>query len=132
MLLVVEVQPEPACSKFDYEEKILAKLIRMEIEVDQVLKETKQTVASMQKELDDFRRESIDTTKQVDTQISELEQLKTSVTNLAEAMRNQMDEYTVNTKSMVKGNVFFITFWLQYSFVFKTTKYHDRYAIKKN
>ena len=110
MLLVVEVQPEPACSKFDHEEKILAKLIRMEIEVDQVLKETKQTVASMQKELDDFRRESIDTTKQVDTQISELEQLKTSVTNLAEAMRNQMDEYTVNTKSMVKGNVFFITF----------------------
>ncbi|XP_053400881.1 complement C1q tumor necrosis factor-related protein 2-like [Mercenaria mercenaria] len=34
---------EPACSRFDYEEKLLAKVVRMEIKVEQMVEEIKKT-----------------------------------------------------------------------------------------
>jgi uncharacterized protein YicC (UPF0701 family) len=40
---VAVARNEPACSKFDYEEKLLEKMIRMEIKMEQMVNEIKKT-----------------------------------------------------------------------------------------
>jgi len=53
------VTGEPACSKFDFEEKTLQKLVRMEFNFEKVLEEfneVKQRVADNSKELQDERK----------------------------------------------------------------------------
>ena len=39
----VEAKHEPTCSKFDFEEKVLEKTIRMEIKMEQLVNEMKKT-----------------------------------------------------------------------------------------
>jgi uncharacterized protein YicC (UPF0701 family) len=40
---VAVARNEPACSKFDYEEKLLEKMIRMEVKMEQMVNEIKET-----------------------------------------------------------------------------------------
>lgn len=55
--LAFPVLCEPACSKFDYEEKLLEKMVRMEFEVGQTLKEIKVISKKVTEDLAEIRQE---------------------------------------------------------------------------
>ncbi|XP_045205567.2 complement C1q-like protein 2 [Mercenaria mercenaria] len=50
---------EPACSKFDFEEKLLEKVIRMEIKVEQIVEEMKKTKTDMTKRVTNAENNAI-------------------------------------------------------------------------
>lgn len=53
ILAVVHGEGEP--SKFDYDQKLLDKMIRLEFEVSRMLNESKEAMATVRKDLSDMR-----------------------------------------------------------------------------
>ncbi|XP_053375911.1 complement C1q and tumor necrosis factor-related protein 9A-like isoform X2 [Mercenaria mercenaria] len=122
----VSLATEPVCSKFDYEEKLLEKMIRTEIKVeaieseivktqDSVLKtlnEIKKKVADINDKFEDLRNniteEMIAKTKDLEKKEelfkNSFEELRTKFTN---DMENQRNALTVAKEEMAKPSVAF-------------------------
>ncbi|XP_053400226.1 collagen alpha-2(VIII) chain-like [Mercenaria mercenaria] len=50
---------EPACSKFDFEEKLLEKVIRLEIKVEQIVEEMKKTTTDVEQRVENAENDAV-------------------------------------------------------------------------
>lgn len=96
-MITLTVGAEPTCSKFDYDEKLLTKMIKMEFQMEQILKETKDEMASVKQAL-----------SVMESKLAEFEQRQTeSVDNANKFIKEQslkMENYKNTTLQMIKGN----------------------------
>lgn len=84
LLLIVVKGEEPHCSKFDFEEKVLDKMVRMEFEMERMKQEMQkatETVRKMNRQVemnvDIFNKKK----KEIDDQIRQLENFKEKLSN---------------------------------------------------
>ena len=79
---------EPACSKFDYEEKLLAKTIRLENTVDDLAK----TVTNVQAELTEYQTNRKEIGLELEILRNDLEKQNTSIQTTMMELEAQVSE----------------------------------------
>lgn len=112
--IVCRVKCEPRCSKFDFEENLLEKMIRLEFNVGQMLKETQQLSESVKKELSEFRKENMNSENKVQAGLDDLnkdriklrENVSTAIDSLemfSQELNDTMELYRDTTTRGLKG-----------------------------
>ncbi|XP_052812716.1 uncharacterized protein LOC128240226 [Mya arenaria] len=84
------IAAEPACSKFDYEEKLLGKLIRMEINFEIIIEEMKDLKTNVKSDI-----ENMD--KKIEQLIADRLELQTTLTSL----KSSVSELDTRTQSLM-------------------------------
>lgn len=82
---------EHACSKFDYEEKLLEKMIRMETSVTEIFKDTKEAKNSMSALFTEFREKTVaDVAQLKDNMEKNMENMKSNAVDIQEDIEKKM------------------------------------------
>ncbi|XP_060554039.1 heavy metal-binding protein HIP-like [Ruditapes philippinarum] len=122
-LLTCAKSEEPHCSKYDFEEKVLEKMVRMEFQMERMKSEMEQTVKNVDRKLNKMDEkeakssytitttlatfgEKIEalqnkTTEVIDTKLKELQILKDQIVTPTVAFKARLNDHTAAPKGQV-------------------------------
>ncbi|XP_060554041.1 uncharacterized protein LOC132715084 [Ruditapes philippinarum] len=105
-LLMFAKSEEPHCSKYDFEEKVLEKMVRMEFQMERMKSEMEQTVKSVDRklnEMDEKEAKSSYTIKTTQEKLSEkMEALQNKTVESVDRKLNEMDEKEAKSSYTIK------------------------------
>lgn len=102
MTTIVSALPmEHACSKFDYEEKLLEKMIRMETSVTEIFKDTNEAKNSMSALFTEFREKTVaDVAQLKDNMEKNMENMKSNAVDIQEDIEKKMQNLETKAREI--------------------------------
>ncbi|KAL4217454.1 hypothetical protein ACF0H5_023904 [Mactra antiquata] len=99
------VQSEPSCSKYDFEEKLLEKMVRIEFQMEQYKTQMEDSLKKLDNVKNDFDKKVIDTEEKIQEMMTDMNNTVITNANFIKNLIQNVDE--INAKEAARTPVMF-------------------------